>query len=249
VFVLPIGEYGIQQMTKLSIMTRLLMIDDDESLTESLTVFFQQNDIELIYANDPLIGLELLTTESPNLLLLDVTMPKVDGFTLCKKIRETDNLPIIMLTARGRLEDKIQGFEIGVDDYLPKPFEPLELLVRVQALLRRSVDNGRDLPNDAIKFVGLEILPKQQLVKVDDNEVKLSGMEYHLLHTLVTNSGKIFNREQIVGALKGIEVDLYGRSVDILLSRLRQKLNDSPSEPRFVKTIRGVGYTFIGTPL
>lgn len=238
-------------MTKLFNMKKLLIIDDDESLTESLSLFFEKHQVELVCANDPLVGLELLTTEPPNLLLLDVTMPKVDGFTLCKKIRKTHNLPIIMLTARGRLEDKIQGFEIGVDDYLPKPFEPLELLVRVQALLRRNADSAEELPNtiDVIKFVGLEIFPKQQLVKVDDNEVKLSGMEYHLLYTLVTHSGKIFNREQIVGALKGVEVDLYGRSVDILLSRLRQKLNDSPSEPRFVKTIRGVGYTFIGTPL
>lgn len=238
-------------MTKLSTMTKLLMIDDDESLTENLSVFFQQNDIELIYANDPFIGLELLTIDSPKLLLLDVTMPKVDGFTLCKQIRETHDLPIIMLTARGRLEDKIQGFEIGVDDYLPKPFEPLELLVRVQALLRRSASSNKELPEtvNVIKFVGLEIFPKQQLVKIDDNEIKLSGMEYHLLYTLATNSGKIFNREQIIGALRGVEVDLFGRSVDILLSRLRHKLNDSPSKPRFVKTIRGVGYTFIGTPL
>ncbi|MBE0368962.1 hypothetical protein PAUR_a2705 [Pseudoalteromonas aurantia 208] len=227
------------------------MIDDDECLTESLSIFFHQHQIELIYANDPLHGLDLLETESPALLLLDVMMPKIDGFTLCKKIRTTHSLPIIMLTARGRLEDKIQGFEIGVDDYLPKPFEPLELLVRVHALLRRSTDNNTKQfePIELITFIGLEIVPKQQLVKVDGSEVKLSGMEYHLLYTLATHPGKVFNREQIIGALKGVEIDLFGRSVDILLSRLRQKLHDSPSTPRFVKTIRGIGYTFIGTPL
>lgn len=231
-------------------MTKILMIDDDTSLTQNLSVFFQQHQIELVYANDPLIGLEQLVTESPKLLLLDVMMPKVDGFTLCKQIREKHNLPIIMLTARGRLEDKIQGFEIGVDDYLPKPFEPLELLVRVNALLRRISDNNSQQleASKLIRFVGLTISPKQQLVKVDDDEVQLSGMEYHLLYTLATNPGKVFNREQIIGALKGVEVDLYSRSVDILLSRLRQKLNDAPSSPRFIKTIRGIGYTFIGTP-
>ncbi|MBQ4847533.1 response regulator transcription factor [Pseudoalteromonas sp. MMG005] len=232
-------------------MKKLLMIDDDACLTESLSIFFHQHQIELIYANDPSHGLDLLETESPALLLLDVMMPKIDGFTLCKKIRATHSLPIIMLTARGRLEDKIQGFEIGVDDYLPKPFEPLELLVRVHALLRRSTDNNTKQfePTELITFIGLEIVPKQQLVKVDGSEVKLSGMEYHLLYTLATHPGKVFNREQIIGALKGVEIDLFGRSVDILLSRLRQKLHDSPSTPRFVKTIRGIGYTFIGTPL
>lgn len=238
-------------MNKLFAMTKLLMIDDDQSLTESLSDFFRHQQFELLYANNPEHGLELLKSAAPKLLLLDVMMPKTDGFTLCKQIRKTHKLPIIMLTARGRLEDKIQGFEIGVDDYLPKPFEPLELLMRVQALLRRS-ENSNDAhvdTNNTMQFSGLIIHPKQQLVKVDSTEIMLSGMEYHLLYTLAKNPGKVFSREQIVGALKGIEVDLFGRSVDILLSRLRQKLNDSAASPRFVKTIRGVGYTFIGTPL
>lgn len=232
-------------------MTKILMIDDDETLTESLSVFFHQHNFELIYANDPIIGLALITAEKPALLLLDVMMPIVDGFTLCKQIRETHSLPIIMLTARGRLEDKIQGFEIGVDDYLPKPFEPLELLVRVQALLRRSknVEASMLADNECVEFSGLDIYPTQQLVKVDGAEVKLSGMEFHLLYTFATNPGKVYNREKITGTLKGVEVDLYGRAVDILLSRLRQKLNDSPSSPRFIKTIRGIGYTFIAAPL
>lgn len=232
-------------------MTKILMIDDDEVLTESLSVFFHQHHFELIYANDPITGLELVESETPALLLLDVMMPKVDGFTLCKQIRETHSLPIIMLTARGRLEDKVQGFEIGVDDYLPKPFEPMELLVRVQALLRRStkVEASIVADNESLKFLGLDIYPAQQMVKVDDEEVKLSGMEFHLLYTLATNPGKVYNREQITGALKGVEVDLFGRAVDILLSRLRQKLNDSPSSPRFIKTIRGIGYTFVGAPI
>jgi len=232
-------------------MTKILMIDDDETLTENLSIFFHQHHFELIYANDPTIGLDLIASESPELLLLDVMMPKIDGFTLCRKIRKSYALPIIMLTARGRLEDKVHGFEIGVDDYLPKPFEPMELLVRVQALLRRiPKQEGTNAPeNEFIQFSGLDIYPAQQLVKVDGQEIKLSGMEFHLLYTLATNPGKVFNREQITGALKGVEVDLYGRAVDILLSRLRQKLNDSASSPRFIKTIRGIGYTFIAASL
>ena len=115
-------------------MTKLLIIDDDSSLTENLAVYFKQHHFDLICANEPQQGYELIGRESPKLVLLDVMMPGTDGFTLCKQIREAYTLPIIMLTARGRLEDKVHGFELGVDDYLPKPFEPAELLVRVQAL-------------------------------------------------------------------------------------------------------------------
>lgn len=232
-------------------MTTLLMIDDDKDLTDSLTLFFSSHNLTLLVANDPLAGLELLNSSEPKLLLLDVMMPKVDGFTLCKQIREKSALPIIMLTARGKLEDKIQGFELGVDDYLPKPFEPLELLARVHSLLRRNQlhPSTEPTPSKHIQFSGIEILAAQQLVKLDGLEIKLSGMEFHLLHALATQPGKVFNREQITGVLKGVEVDLYGRSVDILLSRLRQKLNDSAASPRFIKTIRGIGYTFIAKPV
>ncbi len=232
-------------------MTKIFMIDDDEELTANLRVFFKNHHFELCFANDPLEGLAQLEKEEPRLLLLDVMMPKVDGFSLCKQIREKYALPIIMLTARGRLEDKVHGCELGVDDYLPKPFEPLELLARVQALLRRteSEEKAESNVNEHIQFSGLDIYPAQQLVKVDGAEISLSGMEFLLLHTLATNPGKVFNREQITGALKGVEVDLFGRAVDILLSRLRQKLEDSAASPRFIKTIRGIGYTFIATPI
>jgi DNA-binding response OmpR family regulator len=232
-------------------MTSILMIDDDKDLTESLSLFFKKHNLELVVANDPLVGLDLIGKAKPKLLLLDVMMPKVDGFTLCKQIREKYALPIIMLTARGKLEDKIQGFELGVDDYLPKPFEPLELLARVQALLRRSElqNTTEETSSTIIQFSGLDIIPSQQLVKVDGADIKLSGMEFHLLYKLANHPGKVFNREQITGLLKGVEVDLYGRAVDILLSRLRQKLNDSPTSPRFIKTIRGMGYTFIAKPI
>lgn len=227
------------------------MIDDDKDLTDSLSLFFKKHHLALTVANDPLIGLKLIEETEPTLLLLDVMMPKVDGFTLCKQIRERSALPIIMLTARGKLEDKIHGFELGVDDYLPKPFEPLELLARVQALLRRSElqSTTEATSNTMLQFSGLDIIPSQQRVNADGIDIKLSGMEFHLLHTLASHPGKVFNREQIVGVLKGVEVDLYGRAIDILLSRLRQKLKDSPASPRFIKTIRGMGYTFIAKPL
>ena len=242
-------EYVVNK-TQVATMTKILIVDDDEELTESLAAFFNNHQCELVVANDPLLAMELIEKEAPLLLLLDVMMPKVDGFTLCEQIRKKYTLPIIMLTARGKLEDKVHGFEIGVDDYLPKPFEPLELLARVQALLRRTMSKKEETEiQEHIQFASLDIFPAQQLVKVNGDEISLSGMEFHLLYTLATNPGKVYNREQITGALKGVEVDLYGRAVDILLSRLRQKLNDSAADPMFIKTIRGIGYTFIGKPL
>lgn len=231
-------------------MTKILIIDDDQYLCESLIAYFSQFDIELMYANTPSDGLRKLEKYSPELLLLDVMMPEMDGFTLCKKIRLNHSLPIIMLTARGQLNDKITGLELGADDYMAKPFEPRELVARTQAFLRRINDSQQSKKQDKIlKFEGMTLYPEQHRLEVDGNEVKLTGMEFTLLNVLATNIGKVFNRDQVISELKGVEVELYSRSVDILLSRLRQKLKDDPQQPRFIKTLRNVGYTFVAKKL
>ncbi len=233
-------------------MTTVLIIDDDRSLCDRLAQYFRKFDLELLQANTPSDGLFLLDKHSPELLLLDVMMPEMDGFTLCKKIRRKHSLPIIMLTARGQLDDKVHGLEIGADDYMAKPFEPRELVARVQVLLRRvshlsdAEEPGRK--PDKLAFDGMTIDLQQQRVEVDGEEVKLTGMEFMLLAVLSTNIGKVYNRDKVISALKGIEVELYSRSVDILLSRLRQKIKDDPQNPRFIKTLRNVGYTFIAKP-
>ena len=234
-------------------MIRILMIDDDLGLCESLYTYFSQFNIELIYANTPSDGLLKLKELSPKLLLLDVMMPEIDGFTLCKEIRLNYSLPIIMLTARGQLNDKITGLELGADDYMAKPFEPRELVARIQVLLRRLDEsqhsNGKANVPKTLKFEGMKLYPEQCRLEVDGNEIKLTGMEFSLLNVLAANIGKVFNRDQVISELKGIEVELYSRSVDILLSRLRQKLNDDPRKPRFIKTLRNVGYTFVAKKL
>tara|TARA_R100001594_G_C4006185_1_gene255928 strand:+ start:425 stop:1129 length:705 start_codon:yes stop_codon:yes gene_type:complete len=233
-------------------MTTILIIDDDLSLCDRLAQYFRKFDLELLQANTPSDGLLLLDKHSPELLLLDVMMPEMDGFTLCKKIRRRHALPIIMLTARGQLNDKVYGLEIGADDYLAKPFEPRELVARVQVLLRRISPSGEaeefSSKPDQLAFDGMTIDLQQQRVEVDGKEVKLTGMEFMLLAVLSSNIGKVYNRDKVMSALKGIEVELYSRSVDVLLSRLRQKLHDDPQNPRFIKTLRNVGYTFIAKP-
>lgn len=233
-------------------MTKILIIDDDRSLCDRLAQYFRKFDLELLQANTPSEGLLMLDKHAPKLLLLDVMMPEMDGFTLCRKIRRHHNLPIIMLTARGQLNDKVYGLEIGADDYMAKPFEPRELVARVQVLLRRVSDlsdTQEDISNpEKLTFEGMTIDLQQHRVEVDGQEVKLTGMEFMLLVVLSTNIGKVYNRDKVISALKGVEVELYSRSVDILLSRLRQKLGDDPQDPRFIKTLRNVGYTFIAKP-
>ncbi|WMN61757.1 response regulator transcription factor (plasmid) [Pseudoalteromonas xiamenensis] len=224
----------------------VLIIDDDEALCARLEAYFSMYSLTLWSAHCAAFGLTLLETQKPDVLLLDVMMPDTDGFTLCKQIRMTSNVPIIMLTARGELSDKVLGLELGADDYLAKPFEPRELVARIQVLMRRhsvSIDTHQDLT-----FGELQILVASHQAKLDGQDVQLTGMEFKLLHLLATHPGEVFNRDQLLNELKGIDSDIYSRSIDILMSRLRQKLQDDPKHVKYIKTLRNVGYTFIAKP-
>lgn len=222
---------------------KILIIDDDEALCGRLVEYFSQFGLELIVTHAPTEGRMKLQSMSPDLLLLDVMLPETDGFSLCKEIRANNPIPIIMLTARGELTDKVLGLEIGADDYLAKPFEPRELVARIQVLLRRKPLT--DTEPDVWQFEDLAIFPQQHKAVLDDEEVKLTGMEFRLLVLFAGHPGKVFNRDELLNELKGIDADVYSRSIDILMSRLRQKLGDSPKQVRFIKTLRNVGYTFV----
>jgi DNA-binding response OmpR family regulator len=171
-------------------------------------------------------------------------LPEMDGFEVCRTIRQTSNLPIIMLTARGEITDKVVGLELGADDYLAKPFEPRELVARIQSVLRRSrlLKDTRSL-----SFNRLTIDPAKQIVLLDGRPVDLTTNEFRALALLARNAGKVLNRDQILQELRGIDCDAFNRSVDITVSRLRQKLQDNPKSPEFIKTVWGTGYVFIGT--
>ncbi|WP_338291856.1 response regulator transcription factor [Planctobacterium marinum] len=221
---------------------KVLIIDDDEALCERLTGYFAQYDLELIVAHSPTEGRMKLSSMSPDLLLLDVMLPETDGFSLCKEIRADNEIPIIMLTARGELTDKVLGLEIGADDYLAKPFEPRELVARIQVLLRRKPVT--DSEPDVWHYEHLTIHPKHHKVILDGEELNLTGMEFRLLTLLAGQPGRVFNRDELLNELKGIDADVYSRSIDILMSRLRQKLGDNPQQARFIKTLRNAGYTF-----
>lgn len=222
---------------------RILMIDDDTSLVEMVREYLEQNDMELLEANRPDQGLELLAKRKPELVLLDVMLPGKTGFDICKEIRKGSDIPIIMLTARGGVVDRILGLELGADDYLPKPFEPRELLARITAILRR----GRNLPTtQTLEFEDLSVDTAQRTVHLRGELISMTTAEYNLMALFAAHPHETLNRDQISLHLRGTEWEAVSRSVDAVMSRLRQKLEDDPKHPRFFRTIWGTGYMFIG---
>ena len=226
-------------------MTRILLIDDDEKLGELLKAYFQRFDMQLDNAVRPSEGLMKIQRDKPDLVILDGMLPEQDGFDVCRTIRKTSSIPVVMLTARGDVTDRIVGLEIGADDYLSKPFEPRELVVRIQNVLRRS--RAAEAENDAtLRFGSLLVDTERRTAELDGNPLDLTTMEYQLLVLFASNPGRTFNRDEILNELRGIDAQLFSRSVDILVSRLRQKLGDTSRQPRFIKTVWGTGYAFVG---
>jgi DNA-binding response OmpR family regulator len=222
----------------------ILIIDDDDKLNKLLTEFLGDFGFHTLSATHPQDGLKKLKHKSPDLVILDVMLPGMDGFEVCKTIRQNSSVPIIMLTARGELMDKVVGLELGADDYLPKPFEPRELVARIHSILRRITKIDVSRPQS---FGPLEIDFTRHIVKLDADTVELTTNEFAALALLTRNPGKVFDRDEILQELRGIDCDAFNRSVDITMSRLRQKLNDDPKSPMFIKTVWGTGYVFIGS--
>ncbi|MBW7930531.1 MAG: response regulator transcription factor [Gammaproteobacteria bacterium] len=227
-------------------MARILLIDDDEKLGELLGAYFRRFDLELIAASHPARGLELLEKEHPDLVILDVMLPDQDGFQVCREIRRESSVPIIMLTARGDVTDRVVGLELGADDYMPKPFEPRELVARVQNVLRRAAPREAPAHSMRLRFKDIEINLERRSVELEGSPLELTTMEYQLLALFASQPGRTFTRDEILNELRGIDAQLFSRSVDILVSRLRQKLGDTTRQPRFIKTVWGTGYAFIG---
>ncbi len=221
---------------------RVLIIDDDERLGALLTEYLSRFNFAVTTAVHPDAGLRALKTVQPDILILDVMLPGMDGFAVCRKVRETSRIPIIMLTARGDVMDRIVGLELGADDYLPKPFEPRELVARIQAVLRR----GTTADAEVMRAGPLEVNWTTRSARLHGQLLDLTGAELELLGLFVRNRGRVLSRERIMDETKGVDWDAYDRSIDVLVSRLRQKLGDDAKNPSFIRTIRGSGYSFIG---
>ena len=226
--------------------TAALLIDDDARLGVLVTEYLGKHEIEVTVASDGERGLAALRKRSFDVVLLDVMLPGADGFEVCRRLRATPGLadvPVIMLTARGDDVDKIVGLEIGADDYLAKPFNPRELLARIRAVLRR----GRAMPAASPRFRAgdLEIDFAAREVAIGGTRLALTSYEFDLLATLARAAGRVLSREQLLDALKGAEYESFDRSIDVHVSKLRAKLEPNPKAPRYLKTIRGVGYVLL----
>ena len=225
-------------------MIRILLIDDDRRHSDLLKEYLRQFGMELDWARDADEGMRKLASSDPDLLLLDIMLPGRDGFDICREVRKKSQVPIIMLTARGDVIDRVSGLELGADDYVGKPFEPRELVARIQTILRRVETAASRVP--VLRFDGIEIDQDGKTVTVDGKQIDLTSMEFELLSILARRAGKKVSRDEILNELRGIDAAILTRSVDIMVSRLRQKLGDAVKPPRFIQTIWGVGYSFVG---
>ena len=226
-------------------MKKILIIDDDKKLTDLLDEFLSSNKFKIKCLHESINALTVLETYNPDLVILDITLPEMDGFQVLRKIRKEHDTPVIMLTARGELSDRVVGLDLGADDYMPKPFEPRELLARIHSILRR-VNEPSSLV-DILEFEGLLIDKMKQAVSLDGELVHLSTTEFEALVLIAEHAGETLDREFLVENLRGIQWQSFDRSIDVLVSRLRNKLGETPEHTRFIKTVHGVGYIFIAT--
>lgn len=222
---------------------KILVVDDDVNICELLRLYIERDDYQVVIANDGEQAVELFNREQPDLVLLDIMLPKMDGWQVCKEIRKTSNRPIIMLTAKGELFDKILGLELGADDYIIKPFEAKEVIARIHAVLRRTSTSEEKEKVKEINWDKLSINLTNYELRVDGKYIDTPPKEMELLYYLASNPNKVFTRDQLLDKVWGF--DYYGdsRTVDVHIKRLREKIN-GVSDKWSLKTVWGVGYKF-----
>jgi DNA-binding response OmpR family regulator len=234
-----------------SMTSPLLMIEDDGRLASMVVEYLGQSGFKVTHAADGEAGLEQLQLLQPELVILDLMMPGIDGLEVCRRIRSMQGdmarVPVIMLTAKGDPMDRIIGLEIGADDYLPKPFEPRELLARVRAVLRRRGDAGAPgaaRESSALRFGSLEIDRDARTVQVSGQMCDLTSYQFDLLVALAERSGRVLTRDQIMEAVRGRELEAFDRSIDVHIGRIRNAIETDSKDPKRILTVRGVGYVF-----
>ncbi len=222
---------------------KILLVDDEKTLVKALTFNLEKEGYQVIPAYEGEEALKKMEAENPDLLILDLMLPGLDGFEVCRRVRKNYDIPIIMLTAKGDDIDKILGLELGADDYITKPFNPRELLARVKAILRRSNSQNSSIKN-LIKIQDLQIDLYQHRVRVKDQEIDLTSKEFALLNLLASNPGRVYSREQLLEQIWGYNYYGDARTVDVHIRHLREKIEMDPSNPRYILTVWGTGYKF-----
>jgi two-component system phosphate regulon response regulator OmpR len=222
---------------------RVLMIEDDQGLSAMVAEYLKPLGIHVTACPTAAEGMRLLGKNVFDGLVLDVMLPDLDGFEVCRRVRIEHDIPILMLTARGDEMDRIVGLELGADDYLPKPFNPRELLARLRAILRRgSAADGRR--QQILRFGRLEIDRGARAVRVDGDERSVTGYQFDLLWELATRAGRVMSREALMETVRGEQLEAFDRSLDVHISRIRAAIEDDPRHPRRIITVRGAGYVF-----
>ncbi|PHS58527.1 MAG: DNA-binding response regulator [Sulfurimonas sp.] len=223
-------------------MDSILLIEDDLDMQELIQDYLSNYDFEVVAFSKPKEAIEKFKDNLKNysLVVLDLMLPQMDGFDVCKKLRQLSAIPIIISSARGEVSDKILAFEAGADDYLAKPYEPRELIIRINAILRRTTQQRVQ------KIGDISIDENKMEVQVDGYEVDLTQIEYDLLLFFLQNKNKILSRELILNTIKGIEYDARYRTIDMHISNLRQKIGDEAKNPKYIKSVWGIGYKFVG---
>ena len=231
---------------------KVLIIDDDEKLRKLLKEYLEGNGFKVLTLADGSDVKKILQKESPEMVILDIMLPGKDGLEVLKEIRMDDTVPVIMLTAKGDQTDRIVGLELGADDYLPKPFNPRELLARMKAVLRRAVPEDRDKvrkkEDTLLKAGGVTLNKAKQTLLIEGKELELSSTEYKILEVLMRHPNVVFSRDQLMNLARGRDFMAFDRSIDVHISKLRAKLEPDPRSPIRIKTVWGAGYMFMDTP-
>jgi len=223
---------------------QVLIVDDDRRLSAMLAEYLSGNGFGAAAVETATDGLAEIARRTPDAVVLDVMLPDMDGFEALRRIRQSSDVPVLMLTARGDETDRIVGLEIGADDYLPKPFNPRELLARLKAILRRRNAPTAAAGPHVLRFGRLEIDPASRSVRIDGAPRPLTSYQFDLLVALARNAGRTLSRDQLMDLVKGQELDAFDRSIDVHVSRIRAAIEADPKRPRRIVTVRGVGYVF-----
>ncbi|VVB49997.1 Transcriptional regulatory protein OmpR [Beijerinckiaceae bacterium RH AL1] len=226
---------------------RILIIDDDERLAAMVSDYLAGAGLAVTREPTAAAGLAAAAHEAPDAIILDLMLPDLDGFEVCRRLRAASDVPILMLTARGDDTDRIVGLEIGADDYLAKPFNPRVLLARIRAMLRRrsGQGGGGNGPSaDTLQFGRLQVDRGSRAVRVDGEARSLTSYQFDLLVALAENAGRVLNRDRLLDLVKGQDLEAFDRSIDVHVSRIRAAIEDDPKHPRRIITVRGAGYVF-----
>jgi DNA-binding response OmpR family regulator len=219
---------------------KILVVDDEKQIVEIVKAYLERDGYKVNTANDGNAALESVQKEQPDLIVLDLMLPEISGWDVCRTIRKDSNVPIIMLTARDDTTDKIVGLELGADDYVTKPFDPKELVSRVKAVLRRS--EGKTAASHKIDVGGLSIDIERRTVRRGDTGIELTSTEFDLLKVLAESPGRVYSRMQLLDKIQGEAYEGYERTIDSHIKNLRKKIESDPNHPKYIITVHGAGY-------